>query len=870
MKFDELLDINLINKINLNEHFNKFSLCNDFYMAPGNQHYKLLAYLSSLFNNVNIVEIGTHLGESALALSYNKNNTIYTFDIVDKVSQEKKIDNIKFIIDDIINNIESRNKWKDIILSSSFIFLDVDPHNGTMEYDFYLYLKENNYNGFVICDDIWYFKEMRDNFWYKIPYEYRYDISHFGHWSGTGIFTFNQNFKFHKNNNLNWTLVTAYFNLTKCSDASEEINKRDKSYYLSHSLSTLNLPYNLVVYCDNESYNEIVRLRPEFLRDKTFYKIMEFDDFMLNNKRFNAYRDIINENRRINPYNFDNRNTASYYLFCMSRYIMLREIIDLNPFKSEYFCWINFCIERMGYTNLKYLDEALAVKREKFSTCYIDYIPNELILNTKEYFKWGRCSMCSGFFTGNKEYMYKVCGLILDKFLYYLSLGYGHADEQLYSPVYFENPGLFEHYYGDYIQMITDYKYIYEAPENPIRNFINNSFINKNFNKCIECSEFILKSVKLNKCQINDYYFNFLMEKYLISKLNTKFYFNNDLIIIDDELKYLYDMIVKPLLDKGNNKECYTVCEIILEYINKNSINPSNEFYFLIYFSYYVSSFYFKRDKSEEIVNKIFSLCKENKSFNNQYKNNKDFYDSQFKFVNYKKNNTKLAYYTCFFGSQNNYSFLIPPVPSKEYDCYYFTNNKDIYDKLQSTNFISIFIDDIPIYDDHNKDTMSSKKYRCNPFDIDSLNKYDYLCWFDNKLKVYDEQIENMIYELDKSDKSIIFTRHPYFEKYNSIWDEFNLSMNVEKYKNEEINYVNYINKMIKNGYNQYYKDGFLCGGINIRKNNEISKKFGLEWFNNILECGIQDQLTLFFISQNYIEHIKILEYKYFWKYFYE
>jgi hypothetical protein len=638
MDFIRLLDIELIYKIDIKKHFSHINLCDDFYKNPGNQHYMLLAYLSSLFDNKHIIEIGTHLGESAIALSYNKNNIIYTFDIIDKVSEEKKhVNNIKFIIGDIMTDTETREKWKETILSSAFIFLDVDPHNGFMEYDFYLFLKENNYNGFVVCDDIWYFKEMRNNFWYKIPYEYRYDISHLGHWSGTGIFTFNPNYKFYKNDNSDWTLVTAYFNLTKCSDASEEICKRDKSYYFSHSLSTLNLPYNLVIYCDSESYEQLFELRPEYLREKTVYKIVEFDNIILHDKTLNVYRDIINENRQKNPYYFDNRNTASYYLFCMTRYIMLRETIETNPFNSTHFSWINFCIERMGYSNLKYLDEALAVKRDKFSTCYIDYIPYELIKDTKEYFKWGRCSMCSGFFTGNKEYMYKVCGLILDKFLYYLSLGYGHADEQLYSPVYFENPDLFEHYYGDYKQMITDYKYVYEFPEAPVTNFINNSFKYNNFKKCIEGCEFILISLQLNKCHLNNDYMNLLLEKYIISKFNTQFYLNKNCISIDNELKYIYE-IIKKLLDKSDNPICFQYCEIILNYICNNNINCPGDIYFKIYFCYYVSSFYYKRDKSEEIVDKIFSLCNTNKDFNVSYLNNKEFYDKQFNFVMIKKN----------------------------------------------------------------------------------------------------------------------------------------------------------------------------------------------------------------------------------------
>jgi hypothetical protein len=52
------------------------------------------------------------------------------------------------------------------------------------------------YNGFVVCDDIWHFKDMRDRFWYKIPYFNKFDLTELGHFSGTGIFTFNNNVKF--------------------------------------------------------------------------------------------------------------------------------------------------------------------------------------------------------------------------------------------------------------------------------------------------------------------------------------------------------------------------------------------------------------------------------------------------------------------------------------------------------------------------------------------------------------------------------------------------------------------------------------------------------------------------------------------------
>ena len=220
----------------------------------------------------------------------------------------------------------------------------------------------------------------------------------------------------------------------------------------------------------------------------------------INGKKVSELRNVIIENRVKNPYVFDKRNTASYYLFCMTRYAMLKEVIEKNEFRSTHYCWINFCMERMGISNIYRLNESLALNRDKFSTCYIDYIPYELVKDTKKYFEYGRCSMCSGFFTGNSKYMSKVCDLIQDKFTEYLDLGYGHTDEQLYSPVYFENRHLFEQYFGDYSQMITNYKQVNENIKAPVQNFIKNSYEYGNYSICLTACEFLLNSHSSKSC----------------------------------------------------------------------------------------------------------------------------------------------------------------------------------------------------------------------------------------------------------------------------------------------------------------------------------------------------------------------------------
>jgi hypothetical protein len=160
----------------------------EFYGEPGAEHYKLLAHLTTLFKGRDIFDIGTHRGASALALSYNSENTVYSFDISQKY-RLPTLQNVNYVIDDLWNS-ECRSRWETRLLGSAFIFLDIDPHEGTREFEFYQWLKAKNYRGFLILDDVLHFTDMRNNLWHKIPLNERTDVTHMGHFSGTGIVQF--------------------------------------------------------------------------------------------------------------------------------------------------------------------------------------------------------------------------------------------------------------------------------------------------------------------------------------------------------------------------------------------------------------------------------------------------------------------------------------------------------------------------------------------------------------------------------------------------------------------------------------------------------------------------------------------------------
>ena len=134
-------------------------------------YYAILVHLSTYFTDSVIVDLGTNRGGSAAALSYNKSNEVYTFDIAindEAISLFEQYENITYLIGNCIENnwsgqpqinppglrIRPLKSEREIFLSSELIFLDIDPHDGIQEAAVLDFLVENDYKGIMVCDDI--------------------------------------------------------------------------------------------------------------------------------------------------------------------------------------------------------------------------------------------------------------------------------------------------------------------------------------------------------------------------------------------------------------------------------------------------------------------------------------------------------------------------------------------------------------------------------------------------------------------------------------------------------------------------------------------------------------------------------------------
>jgi hypothetical protein len=150
-----------------------------FYEKSGQEHYRLLIYISYLYENQTLLDVGTYHGSSALALSMNSSNQIKSFDLIRQPELNYiNESNIEFKLENILENND------ELILSAPFIMLDTD-HDGPFEYAFYNHLKKINYKGLLFLDDINLNDPMK-GFWNHITEE-KHELTSKGHWSGTGI-----------------------------------------------------------------------------------------------------------------------------------------------------------------------------------------------------------------------------------------------------------------------------------------------------------------------------------------------------------------------------------------------------------------------------------------------------------------------------------------------------------------------------------------------------------------------------------------------------------------------------------------------------------------------------------------------------------
>jgi len=166
----------------------------------GTEHYRFLGYLTHLIKDSIIVEVGTSQGTSAYALASEPSNAVFTFDVQSvrqsisfhhKISEQEVQKNLPNIFFREGNILQRHKEDRTLLLSSQIVLLDTlhFPETQPFEYEFVAFLKQANYSGLLVLDDIFLNDEMK-KFWQSLTGLPKFDVTSVGHASGTGILDF--------------------------------------------------------------------------------------------------------------------------------------------------------------------------------------------------------------------------------------------------------------------------------------------------------------------------------------------------------------------------------------------------------------------------------------------------------------------------------------------------------------------------------------------------------------------------------------------------------------------------------------------------------------------------------------------------------
>jgi hypothetical protein len=312
------------------------------------------------------------------------------------------------------------------------------------------------------------------------------------------------------------TLVTACFELTKYNPHSRSMEDS-----IQNMVALLEVPCYLVIFIDNNAFPLVHQKRNEEFKlgHLTHYVVMNVEE--LNSFRF---QQTVHSNRREYHPTKDERTCPESHLVCSSKFEMVLNAIERDPFHTNKYGWIdsnvgkNFSKISTNYTNNMLLRILNNCNPDKFHLQILDVCDKTLATDERlcEYYSQYRFIVCGCLFITGKILGMLILTDLNRVFEEHTLKGYGHGEEMYYLPIldlYYDN---IQRSYGNYNQILNNFlgmnvgqSYIYK---------ISSSYRNHKYHiESVDCASYAIKSYENYEIPIDQFYFFFLFNHYVSS-----------------------------------------------------------------------------------------------------------------------------------------------------------------------------------------------------------------------------------------------------------------------------------------------------------------------------------------------------------------
>ncbi len=328
------------------------------------------------------------------------------------------------------------------------------------------------------------------------------------------------------------TIVSCLYNIRKENDKTTTNIDR---YLQLASEFIIKLPYPIIFFSDDMYIIDyVVNKRKELpnYNGRIFIFFLPFNSLFYYSY-YNKLTDLL-KIYKINNYNH-NKDTVEYIILNNSKFEFIEKSIEMNPFQSTHFIWIDFGINHVAKNTDEIHNWILNIPDKIKQLCINPFLEDG---NYKDIFRFIYHHTAGGLFSGSSENLLRYSELFKNKTEQIYSENWFQLDEAVMTIVQRENPELFDLYYGDYQGIICNYR-------KPITNIsIIESSLNKSkkynrldyiYNICCYLIPFFKKEI--NQIQ-NENLFRLFIQNHLL----TNDIFNNNLILI--EVVYIINSII--------------------------------------------------------------------------------------------------------------------------------------------------------------------------------------------------------------------------------------------------------------------------------------------------------------------------------------
>jgi hypothetical protein len=226
---------------------------------------------------------------------------------------------------------------------------------------------------------------------------------------------------------------------------------------------------------------------------------------------------------------------------------------------------------------------------------------------------------------------------------------------------------------------------------------------------------------------------------------------------------------------------------------------------------------------------------------------------AKYQCVKFNNDTRHVAFYTVFFGIDDNKANRVNEAPSKLHSCYYFTNNEATFHAACSKGWIAIYVDSSPVTDDAIESAMQAKVLKAKPTANSILQTYDFTMYLDSKLIINTDNAFRLL-NTYPNDIAYIIKTHPYLP--NSVWAEFHESLYQERYRQLQDKMSKYIEEMLSYGFQAEFNNLYATGVIIRNMRHPKTKQIDEAWFTHIQKCGIECQISFFFVNQLFSQFV--------------